>query len=100
MTEPAEPPAEALAFAGQLGDRLLAAGPVEAAYLHGSAVLGGWIPARSDLDLHAREIQIRGKGSKPRTVKIRPPGGPATSTATCGPAPSTPKRTARSCGWA
>ena len=27
-------------------------------------------PARSDLDLHAREIRIRGKGSKPRTVKI------------------------------
>jgi site-specific recombinase XerD len=26
--------------------------------------------ARSDLDLHAREIRIRGKGSKPRTVKI------------------------------
>ena len=27
-------------------------------------------PARSDLDLHGREIRIRGKGSKPRTVKI------------------------------
>ena len=27
-------------------------------------------PARSDLDLHVREIRIRGKGSKPRTVKI------------------------------
>ncbi|MGD0068514.1 MAG: tyrosine-type recombinase/integrase [Streptosporangiaceae bacterium] len=27
-------------------------------------------PARSDLDLHAREIRIRGKGGKPRTVKI------------------------------
>jgi site-specific recombinase XerD len=27
-------------------------------------------PARTDLDLHAREIRIRGKGSKPRTVKI------------------------------
>ena len=27
-------------------------------------------PARSDLDLQAREIRIRGKGSKPRTVKI------------------------------
>ena len=27
-------------------------------------------PARSDLDLHAREIRIRGKASKPRTVKI------------------------------
>ena len=27
-------------------------------------------PARNDLDLHAREIRIRGKGSKPRTVKM------------------------------
>jgi site-specific recombinase XerD len=27
-------------------------------------------PARSDLDLHAREIRIRGKGSTARTVKI------------------------------
>ncbi len=27
-------------------------------------------PARTDLDLHAREIRIAGKGSKPRTVKI------------------------------
>ena len=27
-------------------------------------------PGRSDLDLHAREIRIRGKGSRPRTVKI------------------------------
>jgi site-specific recombinase XerC len=27
-------------------------------------------PARSDLDLHAREIRIRGKGGTPRTVKI------------------------------
>ena len=27
-------------------------------------------PAHSDLDLQAREIRIRGKGSKPRTVKI------------------------------
>ena len=27
-------------------------------------------PARGDLDLQAREIRIRGKGSKPRTVKI------------------------------
>jgi site-specific recombinase XerD len=27
-------------------------------------------PARSDLDLPGREIRIRGKGSKPRTVKI------------------------------
>ena len=27
-------------------------------------------PARSDLDLHAREIRIAGKAGKPRTVKI------------------------------
>jgi integrase/recombinase XerD len=27
-------------------------------------------PARSDLDLHAREIRITGKGGKPRTVRI------------------------------
>jgi site-specific recombinase XerD len=27
-------------------------------------------PARSDLDLHAREIRIAGKGARPRTVKI------------------------------
>jgi site-specific recombinase XerD len=27
-------------------------------------------PARSDLDLHAREIRIAGKADKPRTVKI------------------------------
>jgi len=54
-------------------------------------------PARNDLDLHAREIRIRGKGGTPRTVKIR---RPAAWTATCGPGPGTRKRTGRSCGSA
>ena len=56
-------------------------------------------PARSDLDLQAREIRIAGKAASPV-----PSGSatrrPAASTATCGPAPGTRWRTGRSCGWA
>ena len=41
------------AYARMLAGRLRAAarGGLEAAYLHGSAVLGGWMPGRSDVDL-------------------------------------------------
>lgn len=53
MTAPAPPPDQVLTYArlvtdrvrGRLGGRLLAA------YLHGSAVLGGWRPDRSDVDM-------------------------------------------------
>ena len=55
-------------------------------------------PARSDLDLHGREIRICGKGSKPRTVKI---GHQAARSLDryLRTAPGTPRRTGPSYGW-
>jgi Domain of unknown function (DUF4111) len=49
----AQPPGEVRAFAGALAGQLVTAsgGLLRAAYLHGSAVLGGWVPGRSDVDL-------------------------------------------------
>ena len=54
-------------------------------------------PDRSDVDLEAREIKVRGKGGKDRTCgsTMRRPAG---STGTCGPGPGTRRRTGRSCG--
>jgi len=47
------PPGSVLSYAGWLTGRLMTAsgGLLQAAYLHGSAVLGGWVPGRSDVDL-------------------------------------------------
>jgi Domain of unknown function (DUF4111) len=50
---PAGPPGRVLVYArllaGQVGGSL--GGQLRAAYLHGSAVLGGWTPERSDVDM-------------------------------------------------
>lgn len=57
MSPPVEPsalpPGSALAYAQKLTDRLLtvSGGLLQAAYLHGSAVLGGWVRDRSDVDM-------------------------------------------------
>jgi Domain of unknown function (DUF4111) len=50
---PAGPPEQVLSYAGSLADRVAASlgGRLRAAYLHGSAVLGGWAPDRSDVDM-------------------------------------------------
>jgi Domain of unknown function (DUF4111) len=47
------PPDRVLAYARELTDRLadIAGGRLEAAYLHGSSALGGWVPGRSDVDI-------------------------------------------------
>jgi len=47
------PPERVLAYAGLLADRCqrACAGQLRAAYLHGSAALGGWVPDRSDVDV-------------------------------------------------
>lgn len=57
MSPPVEPSAlpagSVLAYAQKLTGRLLAVsgGSLQAAYLHGSAALGGWVPGRSDVDM-------------------------------------------------
>jgi site-specific recombinase XerD len=71
-------------------------------------------PTRTDLDLHAREIRIAGKGGKPRTVKIghqtarsldrylraragtRRPGGPSYGSARAAAGRSPPPASTRS----
>jgi hypothetical protein len=47
------PPPSVLAYAQNLTDRLRAVpgGQLQAAYLHGSAAMGGWVRGRSDIDL-------------------------------------------------
>jgi site-specific recombinase XerD len=53
-------------------------------------------PARSDLDLHGRQIRIRGRAGPSRSATRRP----AASTGTCGPAPGTRRPGGPSCGSA
>jgi Domain of unknown function (DUF4111) len=50
---PACPPEEVLSYARRLAGRVGGSlgGRLRAAYLHGSAVLGGWVPERSDVDM-------------------------------------------------
>jgi Domain of unknown function (DUF4111) len=50
---PACPPGQVLAYARSLADQVSKSlgGRLRAAYLHGSAVLGGWGPERSDVDM-------------------------------------------------
>src|SRR5215469_8119388 len=60
---PAGPPGQVLAYARLLADRVdeSLGGRLRAAYLHGSAVLGGWQPERSDVDmLFVAENAVRG----------------------------------------
>jgi hypothetical protein len=49
----AQPPGSVLSYTGRLTGQLTAlpGGVLQAAYLHGSAVLGGWVPGRSDVDM-------------------------------------------------
>jgi hypothetical protein len=53
MDPSARPPDRVLAYARMLTSQLttVSGGLLEAAYLHGSAALGGWVPGRSDVDL-------------------------------------------------
>jgi hypothetical protein len=53
MNSGAEPPGSVLSYARTLTSHLIAVsdGLLQAAYLHGSAVLGGWIRDRSDVDM-------------------------------------------------
>lgn len=53
MTDPAHPPGQVLSYVRSLADRVGGSlgGRLRAAYLHGSAVLGGWLPERSDVDV-------------------------------------------------
>lgn len=48
-----QPPVSVVAYARTLTEQLMtaSAGVLQAAYLHGSAVLGGWVPGRSDVDM-------------------------------------------------
>jgi Domain of unknown function (DUF4111) len=48
-----QPPDSVLSYAGRLTGQLMAlpGGVLQAAYLHGSAALGGWVPGRSDVDM-------------------------------------------------
>ena len=48
-----QPPGRVLSYAGRLASQLMtvSGGALHAAYLHGSAALGGWVPGRSDVDL-------------------------------------------------
>jgi len=50
---PARPPEQVLSYARLLAGRVSGSlgGRLRAAYLHGSAVLGGWVPDRSDVDM-------------------------------------------------
>lgn len=53
MDSSAPPPGSVVAFARALTGQLMVVldGVLRAAYLHGSAVLGGWVPGRSDVDM-------------------------------------------------
>lgn len=53
MDTSAQPPGSVIAYARALTSQLMVVpdGVLQAAYLHGSAALGGWVPGRSDVDL-------------------------------------------------
>lgn len=78
---PACPPGQVLAYARLLADRVNESlgGRLRAAYLHGSAVLGGWRPERSDVDvLFVTEKGVRGPEvtAAAAVLAARQPGGP------------------------
>jgi hypothetical protein len=49
----AQPPGRVVAYIRALTGQLVEGpdGVLQAAYLHGSAALGGWVPGRSDVDM-------------------------------------------------
>jgi streptomycin 3"-adenylyltransferase len=53
MDSSAQPPGRVVAYARALTGQLMVMpdGVLQAAYLHGSAALGGWVPGRSDVDM-------------------------------------------------
>jgi Domain of unknown function (DUF4111) len=53
MDTSAQPPGSVVAYARALTGELMVLpdGGLQAAYLHGSAALGGWVPGRSDVDM-------------------------------------------------
>ncbi len=53
MDTSAPPPGSVIAYARALTGQLMVVpdGVLQAAYLHGSAALGGWVPGRSDVDM-------------------------------------------------
>jgi streptomycin 3"-adenylyltransferase len=53
MDTSAQPPGRVVAYARALTGQLMMVpdGVLHAAYLHGSAALGGWVPGRSDVDM-------------------------------------------------
>jgi hypothetical protein len=53
MDTSAQPPGRVAAYARALTGQLIgvSGGLLQAAYLHGSAALGGWVPGRSDVDM-------------------------------------------------
>lgn len=53
MDSSAQPPRSVAGYVRELTGQLIAVsgGVLQAAYLHGSAVLGGWVPGRSDVDM-------------------------------------------------
>jgi Domain of unknown function (DUF4111) len=78
---PTCPPAQVLAYARLLADRVNESlgGRLRAAYLHGSAVLGGWRPERSDVDmLFVTENDVRGPEvtAAAAVLAATEPGGP------------------------
>jgi hypothetical protein len=56
------PPDRVLSYARLVTDRVgsVCAGRLQAAYLHGSSALGGWLPGRSDADILALAEDVTG----------------------------------------
>ena len=54
---------------------------------------------RSDVDLWRREITVRGKGGRPRVVRIGHDAAPALELVPPHPPRGMRRRTGRSCGW-
>jgi len=78
---PAGPPGQVLVYARLLADRVGGSlgGRLRAAYLHGSAVLGGWTPERSDVDmLFVADDGVRGPEvtAAAAALAAKEPGGP------------------------
>ncbi len=53
MDSSAQPPGSVVGYVRAMTGQLItvSGGALQAAYLHGSAVLGGWVPGRSDVDM-------------------------------------------------
>jgi integrase/recombinase XerD len=56
-------------------------------------------PRRSDVDLWAREVTVRGKGGKARVVRIGHEAARALGPVSAGADPGTGRRGGASCGW-